>query len=501
MSTIPETMKLISRNIQYSFEELIKLLIRKTLRPALNPLNPNTNIVYNNYRGRYERGFIRSSIDDNINKYSYIMTHESLGWTEETLVNFKTMAKFIKNNLPMRFPAGNALIYNVIKPKSKVAFTSHGTGDATFTPYKKFISVLVSNNINNIIANKQASSTYTTDVPYSSAFKELEMIGQDIIDQTDPCICSSDSAAMSTSMLRAKLHNLELSLAELSVNHPTIYDAYIEMLRIMNSFPRNKIVWVINLVAALTYQRWDCLPVNKQNAYLDALGEEFISIFIDNELITILLQSDTSELILSCSYLYPLLKMLFIAFGYSKLVPCVTDFKTNNDMNKNNFNKHLEKYQGAFSRRGRNKEIVCEENTNIFPDYQWTENLIDDNGQEIQVVNRNIAIPPNDYHSDFDDSIVEPVDQCIYNYIKLFGDLYPTLIELMGGIEEFPPETIKIACDDIPPTYECLSSLPQYLWRYNDYSYCRYLEHISSKQLGNALNAKINSKLKYLYSI
>ena len=48
------------------------------------------------------------------------------------------------------------------------------------------------------------------------------------------------------------------------------------MLCIINSLPKSKIIWVINLIAALSYQSWaDLSEVNKQS-YVDALGEEFI---------------------------------------------------------------------------------------------------------------------------------------------------------------------------------------------------------------------------------
>ena len=113
MSTIPDTMRIIARNVQHTFEELIKLLLRKSLRPILNPLGSNTKVVYNTFRGKYERGFIGSSSEDNINKYSYIMTHDSLGWTDEMLANFKIMAKFIKNNaLHKDFLPGIQILYN-----------------------------------------------------------------------------------------------------------------------------------------------------------------------------------------------------------------------------------------------------------------------------------------------------------------------------------------------------------------------------------------------------
>lgn len=486
MATIPDILKTISKDIQQTFEELVKLLLRKSLRPAMNPLGPNTRIVYNAYRGKYERGLIGSSPDDNINKYTYSMTRESLGWCDEILANFKVMAKFIKNNLPERFPAGNAKIYNIIKPKTKVPYNDKETKQQVITnrttsllQYKNFISNFTSRSMQNVIMNRKASFTYTTDIPYTFAFKQLESIGKDIIEQTDPSIDSFVSAKMSTAMLRVRLYNLEQDLANLSVEHPTIFDSYVEMIRIINSVPRTKITWVINLIATLSYQRWDDLTEKQRQTYIDVLGDEFIDIFISNELITILLQSDSTELILTTSYLYPLMKMLFIVFGYSKLTPLISDkcCEETKTVYKEKLQKHYERYRGAFYRRGDSRNQISES--------EMYENSCSDTNSNCSDINNCCPDP-------------EPIDPCIYGFIRLFGDLYPTIVGLMGGTEEFPPESIEISCDDIPADYDSLSTIPEYLWRFNDYSYCRYIEYTNSRQMSNALNCKINSKVKYL---
>ncbi len=498
MLTIQDTMRTISRDVQYTFEELVKLLLRKSLRPILNPLNQNTKIVYNKFRGKYERGFIGSSSDDNINKYTYTMTHESLGWTNEVLANFKITAKFMKNNVAQRFPAGSAKTHNSIKPKSQIAFSDKERKKSHVqSQYKNFLNFLNSRSMQKIISNKLASFTYTADIPYTHAFKQLESIGRDIIDQTDPSISGEDSAKMSTSMLRVKLYNLEQKLADLSVDHPNIFDAYVEMIRIINSIYRQKMVWLINLIAALSYQRFDELPESQQQMYNDALGEEFVCTFNANELITILLQSNAGELILTSSYVYPLFKMLFIVFGYSKLVPMVTDKCSEQicDIYKDRLKKHFDKYRGASFRRG----DVINSTRNDMRQNEPLDNIYsDDNSNSSNSISNN---SDNSYYVDKYKPDPEPYDLCIYEYIKLFGDLYPTIIGLIGGTENFPPESIEIGCDDIPPTYETLTSIPEYLWRYNDFSYCRYLDYVNSKQMLNAINSKVSAKARYLQSI
>jgi len=547
MSTIPETMKIIANDIQNTFEELMKLLLRKTLPPILNPLGPNTSVIYNTYLGRYERGFVGSVCDDSINRYNYIMTHDSLGWTDDVMTNFKAVAKFIKNSIVPRFPESNTKLHNSIKLKSKVPFTdlkkiskgktpnlskSHCAEclspqlTSSYVQYKNFLSHITTKTMSNIIANKYASFLYTSDIPYVSAFKQLESIGKDIIDQTDPSISGADSAKMSTSMLRVKLYNLEMDLADVSVKYPEIYDDFVEMIRLINSVPRKQIAWIINLIAVLSYQSWDDLSESQQQTFINIFGSDFMCAFNSNELITILLQSKASELILTCSYLYSLIKMLFITFGYSKLIPVVADngYDEYRAARKDYLRKHLEKYRGAtFLRGDREKERIQNLKRNLSNNLNHVLSMKDNLDQDIERMEPIDSLQPSRHmqtdlpvsepgcggdpsnpcgKSVFDPGPSmpqpEPIDQCTYDFIKLFGDLYPTIIGLMGGTEEFPPESIPISCQTIPGTYNNLSSLPEYLWRYNDYSYCRYIEYQLSRQITNALSSKINTKTRYL---
>ena len=464
METIPDTMKNVVRDIQCTFEELVKLLLRKTLPSVLNPLGPNTRVVYNAFLCRYERGFVGSAPFDNINKYHYLITNDSLGWTNDLLVNFKVISKSIKHDISRKLSAPESLT----DPSANAS--KYGKGQKTKIPYREIICYLTSKKTHPALASgKKDHKIYTADVPYHEAFRQLENIGKDIIDQTEPCIRASESAKMSTSMLRVRLYNLEQDLANLSIQNPKIFDWYIEMVRLINTIPKSKINWIINLIALLTFQNWDNLECCHKESYLNALGEDIIKAFNDNQLITILLQARLPEIILTASYLYPLLKMLFIVFGYSKLVPLVDENSIGKQqpVPKDYLKKYMQRYKGAFFRRG-----VCP--TDARP---CTGSATEPKPEK------------------------EPVDQAVYDFIKLFGDLYPTIIGLVGGTESFPPETIEIGCSDIPCTYENLTTVSEYLWRYNDYSYCRYLEYVSSKQMSNALASKINAKVRYLSSV
>lgn len=472
MMPIPDKIKIISKETQNVFEELLKLLLRKTLRPIVNTKQRN-NVVFNSYKCKYERGLSGPNSNDNINKYNYYITHDSLGWSGEILVNFKIVSKCNSNN-----------------PKSKSRVSYKDRKQNLLCQYNKFLNYMTNRNINTIINNNKSSNNYTTDVPYTDSFKQLESIGQDILDQTDPCISKSDSAKMSTAHLRINLHRLETNLADLSVDYPDIFDSYLEMLRIINSVPRQKIIWLINLIASLSYQRWEDIQPNKKKSFINILGIDFIEAFNSNTLVTILIQSDNSELILSASYLFPLLKMLFIVFGYSKLIPNLTDIGYDKDsLRKKNdrFKKFLNKNQGAFVRRG-----VCDD-----------ESMYDDSYSEDYIYytpNNMSDIRTSDYPIPCRTPDPEPLDQSIYDFIKMFGNLYPTLVGLMGGTENFPAEQ-TVSCLEIPDNYYDLESLIAYLWRYNDYSYCKYLQSIQLKKVKIALNTKINSKVKFLQSM
>uniref|UniRef100_A0A6C0LR47 Uncharacterized protein n=1 Tax=viral metagenome TaxID=1070528 RepID=A0A6C0LR47_9ZZZZ len=455
MATILELMNIIADDIQHTFEELIKLILHKTIKPFINPIHPNSRIIYNPITGRNERGYLGASADVNVNQYIYQLTNECLGWVGNYVANFKANSKYIKASFPQRFPAPNNRNRYLTKTRVAYNINNHsiidgvpipvGKNEQVMSSFHNFISSLNERNMVSIISNRRSYDTYFCDISYSDCYRELEHIGRDIIDQTDPLIPPPISARMSTAIFRVKLYDLEQNLTNLSALYPDIYNAYIELIKIINSQPRSNIKWVIELIATLTYRRWFDIPENQKITFIEILGEEFIRGINANELATILLQSGLPEILIRTCYMYSLLKMLFIVFGYNKLIP----------------------------------KIV-------------TDPIIIDNGIEIETI------------QEVDNCIVEcdtdcePVNKCIYDIIKLFNDLYPTIGELMGGSDTFPPECHEIKCDEIPPNYDCLVTIPEYLWRFNDYSYCQHLDYVNSKIVRNSLHSKITNTVRYL---
>ena len=173
--------------------------------------------------------------------------------------------------------------------------------------------------------------------------------------------------------------------------------------------------------------------------------------------------------------------------------------------------KNYEKYRGASFRRGDDRNKITLQNVpapgNIFANY----NILSESNSDVflpdninntnsdRIISSDILL--SDTQEQQPQQSHAPVDQNIYEFIKLFGDLYPTLIGLMGGTEIFPPESLEITCDSIPANYDELMSLPEYLWRFNDFSYCKFLEYLGSRQISMIINAKINARAKYLQLI
>ena len=159
--------------------------------------------------------------------------------------------------------------------------------------------------------------------------------------------------------------------------------------------------------------------------------------------------------------------MLYVVFGYNKLVPNL--FSSADPLvdpgisyQSETIKRYNNKNRGAFLRR------ICEPEPSAC--FQCQVPCVPD------------CLPPPD---------------CAYDFIKLFCELYPAITGIMGGCN-FPEPCQNLLCIDIPPNYNCLVSIPEYLLRFTEFSYCAYLEWIDSKQVRNALGAKIDNRIRYL---
>lgn len=328
--SIKDIINNITNDIQDVYEEIIKLIIKKNM--------------------------IQNQDNSIINKYTYNITNDNLGWKDDIITTFKAIPKFIKSE------------NNKLKMKESNLLT--------------FIKM------NN---NKQ----YTIDIPYSQVYKQLENIGYDIINSNK------------TSLIKNKLYNLNKDLMIFENDYLDLYLDYIEMIKLINSINNEKINWVINLIAELSYKSIDDIDKDK---FINILGEDFINLFINNQLIIILLQNDNSHLIMTGSYLYSIMKLLYIIFGYNQFI------------------------------------------YNEEPDYE----------------------------------IIKEYKKRYSNLVNLIGDEVSDIIDTEIDIIE---------------NYDNLETIGEYLRRYSEYSYLKYLDYLTSKELEIAMNTKINNKIKYLKKI
>ena len=101
----------------------------------------------------------------------------------------------------------------------------------------------------------------------------------------------------------------------------------------------------------------------------------------------------------------------------------------------------------------------------------------------------------------YDPLVCKPISKCVYEKINIFNNVYPNITEIMGGTENLPNECVLVDCSKIPNNYDGLNTIPSYLWRWNDFSYCKYVENLAKNDKIISLSAKISNKSKYINSI
>ena len=223
---------------------------------------------------------------------------------------------------------------------------------------------------------------------------------------------------MSTAMLRVKLFSLEQDLAGLAATNPPIYNAYIEMVHLLNSLSTVDTIWIINLIGVLSYKPWEALTATEQTRFIDQLGQEFVNKFLCNELVTILLQSNSPQLILTSSYLYSVLKMLFVVFGFNNLEPLNTSPTTTLCQTDSNLQTHYNRYLGGRLLRNPTEDGNSDTVSNV--------------SDVSQVTSCASTL-----------EVYETVDPAVYDFIRLFCNIYPSISPpSMGVCKSFPEEYV-----------------------------------------------------------
>jgi hypothetical protein len=373
--------------------------------------------------------------------------------------------------------------------------------------------------IQDVLSSKKFQNSYISDLKYPFVFKMLEEIGRNIIDQTAPHITLDETLKMSTAQLRLKLNKLDQNLHDMREFEPEIFDDYVDMVMLINSVGKRELKPLINLVASLTYQKWDDMADDQKTYFEKNLSEDFLKGFHANNLITILLQSNNGEQILNCSQLYPLMKMLFSVFGYSKLVPNIifenideqAEHKSrlsDNLLRDHDDGDDVSCYRRDCEGNGRRQDtesIGRRQDTESIGRRQDTESI--GRRQDNEGADCGYDGNKRDDHSQKDDEtyngmrwnqMPKVIEPCVYHNIKIFGDLYPVIISLMGGTKDFPPEYMLLHCKDIADNYDMMTTLSEFLWRFNDYSYKEYMESLPDIQPN--LTNKINNKIRTMSS-
>lgn len=469
MSTIVDTIANISGLVQRSFSELTKLVLRKTIRPTLNPLGRNTKVVYNAYTGQYERGFVGYDPSDSVNKYLYQMDSSTIGWKGDNLVSFKMSPKTASN--PM-FNPGQARSPNYPLPVNPIPLSLGGSGLKS-TSFRILIEKIAAQSATATIINRKSAYTYMCNMAYSDTFQQLNQIGQDILNQTDPAVSPQDSSRMSTALLRVELFNLERTLADMLSNYPELYASMLDMVRIINSLDSTNTQSIISLIGTLSVVDWSSLSLTQQEIYINRLGQDFITDFNANEMIAILIKSPVPELIITTSYYYSLQKMLYVVFGYNKIIPSLfstidplvnpADLVPSVSIQRYTYNK-----MGAFITRG---------------------TLATSTPQNVGLPSATVYQPD-----------CTPPSQSTYDFIKAFGDLYPLIIQTMGAFD-FPTPCQGLLCVNIPANYTDLVDLPQFLLRFAEKAYCTYLSIIDTKLIASSVGVTIDDRIRYLKTV
>lgn len=184
--------------------------------------------------------------------------------------------------------------------------------------YQQFLQhVVIENGKSKTHLEDSKADRHQCYLSYHSGYQVLESIGTDLIEY------AQNGGINPISRLHTSLLELDARLTSLMDLDYTRYDQLISIIKTVNSIPQSKIEWLTNLLANLSTGNWESISYQSHKAYIQALGPDVIDQLKGNELVDILSQMDRPDLILTSSYLFPLLKMLFCVFGWSKATPHV----------------------------------------------------------------------------------------------------------------------------------------------------------------------------------
>lgn len=442
---ISQKFRYLANNIDDVFQQLIKLILRKTLAPREC---------------------------DVINKYFYKLAPQSLGWTNINVFTVKVESK-----------VQNCTRNRTAWSKDVGKMQEFRRSPCIRKGYLDLIKQIKCNTLHNM-ANFR-TGTMISAIPFNDAYVPLVSIGRDILVQTEWNITPEESARMSTADLRVALYRLDQFITDIRISMPEMYDNYIRMVKLINDISGTQLNTLYSLIDQLSKHQWCDIPVKVRNLYTTTFGSEWIECFRSNELITILLQSCNGEVIITASYLYPVLKALYFVFYFGEIHPVVSNI----------CEEEVFDICSLGQRQRPDNCDECEERTfchrTVLEPYE-DQDCIDNNDD-----NDDDCVDEQEQHlgkmSDHvvSDRVFPPINPLVVNNIEEFRRMYPNLTDLMGSELERNYVELK----EIPETYEDLCSISEYLKRYQNYAWANYVEYRDRTIMSGMINCE---KVSYL---
>ena len=249
------------QKISIATQQTFDEIIRTVFKKTIAPYSSpvKNKIIFNAKQQKYNK-YMPTNFANSVSNYTYKLNNRCLGWSGDTVANLCAEPKVSTNKTVL------------------------------LTSYDNFISILS--------GSIQSNSTHNVELKYKNIFSGLEnVIIEDI----------------------KSLSELEKLFAELFT-----YDSsnFLEMVKLVNSIQKKDIDVLIRFISSLSENgEWD--SIDEKELYQNIFGVKFLNMFFTNPLIMKLIELKMEQLILTSSYVFTLLKVLFIVFGFSKMTPTV----------------------------------------------------------------------------------------------------------------------------------------------------------------------------------
>lgn len=315
----------------------------------------------------------------------------------------------------------------------------------------------VSNLVDRILHDQDPEENEYYHLLYSDMVAVLEDIGKDIVYETSPCMTESQAAAGSTASLRVALYHLESKLCYLVHEDIHTWREWLDIVILFQKIDTPNLTQLYHLLAHLEANGWDCLDPKMVSSMEKSFGTEWLDRIHTNQLVSKMVIKKHSEKLLDYASFFGLTKILFCIFGYSRFAPAV---------------RFSSSRVAAPARRSEAGKYT-RNNTNK-PCYGASPNVI---------TSTQIVESPG-YSQDAAENLLA------------MEDLYPILIELMGGESVNPNVLEELDSQNLPFNYEDLGDLGSMLRRYGDYAYVHKLKATLKAQKERECKSRRNPNIR-----